>query len=793
MNYFARRNLAGLLGTVSLLYLTTGFIAAGATAAEDTASSTSASAGALGEVVITAQRRSERLTDVPISVSAFSQQRMDIQGVRQIDDLARLTPGISFSRSDARNGLASNIAIRGIASTAGSSTTGIYIDDTPIQARSLGYSAFNSFPEVFDVQRVEVLRGPQGTLFGAGSEGGTVRFITPQPSLSGLSVYGRSELGYTQDGDASYEAGAAVGAPIVDGKVGMRISAWYRKDGGWVDRVDWDRTTLTPTNTIDNNANRQDSIVLKGAVTFALSDKLSITPSIYYQNLRLNDAPTFWGALSNQSSGKFNNGNAITVPSKDRFILPALKITLNLGAVEVVSNTSYFDRHNHSVNDYSAFEAGIWARNPYFPPGFYAPTNQYNVQQNWTQEVRLQSTNDEARLTWVIGGFFSHSHQIARQFVQDTFLPALFEANTGIPFATFFGQGLADGKYTFVADPIEATDKQIAGYGQADLKVTDKLTLTAGIRVARTTVSAEAQYRGPVVGPAVADSGSEKETPVTPKAGISYKFNDDNMVYATAAKGYRIGGYNPRVGLPCGGQLASLGLTGAPPLYSSDHVWSYEVGSKNSTAGGRLRVNASAFYVDWGNIQQQVALSSCGFNFVTNLGSATTKGFDFQVEAEPVDNLVLTVSFGYTNAKFDQTVQGGPAAATNLVTKGDHIVGSPWTGAFSAQYNFMAFGEHDSYARIDYQYQSGQSGITPGTDVANGTFNPNNVFQVPETNLVSVRIGSKLADLDLSLFANNLLNSHTILSRSSPPGAVLLYQMTTFRPRTVGVTAIYRY
>ena len=195
-----------------------------------------------------------------------------------------------------------------------------------------------------------------------------MRFITPQPSLSGLSVYGRSELGYTQDGDASYEAGAAVGAPIVDGKVGMRISAWYRKDGGWVDRVDWDRTTLTPTNTIDNNANRQDSIVLKGAVTFALSDKLSITPSIYYQNLRLNDAPTFWGALSNQSNGKFNNGNAITVPSKDRFVLPALKITLNLGAVEVVSNTSYFDRHNHSINDYSAFEAGIWAGNPYFLP-----------------------------------------------------------------------------------------------------------------------------------------------------------------------------------------------------------------------------------------------------------------------------------------------------------------------------------------------------------------------------------------------------------------------------------------
>ena len=793
MNCSAKLIGIGASGAASAFAITVCLASTQASAADNAQSAAASDIGSFSEVVITAQRRSESLSDVPISVSAFSQQKMDIQGVRQIDDLARLTPGISFSRSDARNGLASNIAIRGISSTAGSSTTGIYIDDTPIQARSLGYSAFNSFPQVFDVERVEVLRGPQGTLFGAGSEGGTVRFITPQPSLNDVSAYARSELGYTQDGDPSYEAGAAVGAPIVEDKLGFRVSGWFRRDGGWVDRVDWGRTTHTPTNTLDNNANWQNSIVLKGALTFAPSERVSITPSIYYQNLRLNDTPSYWAVLSNPSTGTFNNGNALSAVSKDKFILPSLKVELHLGSVEVVSNTSYFDRKNHSINDYSAFEAGIWARDPFFPVGFYAPTNQYNSQKNWTQEVRLQSANDDARLTWVIGGFFTHSKQSAQQLVQDTFLPALFEANTGVPFNVAFGQGLADGLYTFVADPIEATDKQIAGFGQADFKVTDKLTVTAGIRIARTTVDAHADYRGPVVGPAVSDSGSQKESPITPKFGINYKIDGNNMVYASAAKGYRIGGYNPRVGLPCGSQLASLGLTQAPPLYSSDHVWSYEVGSKNSVAGGRLRLNASAFYVDWGNIQQQVALSSCGFNFVTNLGSATSKGFDLQMEVEPVDDLLLTLSVGYTNAKFDQTVLGGPAATTNLVTKGDHIVGSPWNGAFSAQYNFTAFGDHSSYVRVDYQYQSGQSGITPGTDPANGTFNPNNVFQVPETNLVSARIGTKLSDVDFSVFANNLFNSHTIVAQSTPPGAVLLYQRSTLRPRTVGVTAIYRY
>ena len=344
MNCSAKLIGIGASGAASALAITVCLASTQASAADNAQSGAASDIGSFSEVVITAQRRSESLSDVPISVSAFSQQKMDVQGVRQIDDLARLTPGISFSRGDARNGLASNIAIRGISSTAGSSTTGIYIDDTPIQARSLGYSAFNSFPQVFDVERVEVLRGPQGTLFGAGSEGGTIRFITPQPSLNDVSAYARSELGYTQDGDPSYEAGAAVGAPIVEDKIGVRLSGWFRRDGGWVDRVDWDRTTHTPTNTLDNNSNWQNSIVLKGAVTFAPSERVSITPSIYYQNLRLNDTPSYWAVLSNPSTGTFNNGNALSAVSKDKFILPALKVELHLGAVEVVSNTSYFDR-----------------------------------------------------------------------------------------------------------------------------------------------------------------------------------------------------------------------------------------------------------------------------------------------------------------------------------------------------------------------------------------------------------------------------------------------------------------
>src|SRR3569833_4052394 len=187
-----------------------------------------AQTGEISEIVVTATRREERLQDVPSSVSAFSQDKIDQQGLRNIDDLTRLSPGIAFQRNGTGssanyNDENSDISIRGIDSQAGTSTTGIYIDDTPIQSRRIGFGAVNAFPALFDLDRVEVLRGPQGTLFGAGAEGGVMRFIAPPPALSGESGYVRSELATTRRGDTSYEAGAAFGAPIIDGDQGFRV------------------------------------------------------------------------------------------------------------------------------------------------------------------------------------------------------------------------------------------------------------------------------------------------------------------------------------------------------------------------------------------------------------------------------------------------------------------------------------------------------------------------------------------------------------------------------------------
>src|ERR1700686_3765008 len=199
----------------------------------DEGAPTAVEAGQLQEIIVTSTRREESLSKVPISVTAMTQEDMDTKGVKDIADMGRFPPGIAIDNSGTNN-----ISIRGISSTGGAGTTGIYIDDTPIQIRGLAFNPDDALPKSFDIDRIEVLRGPRGTLFGAGSEGGTVRYITTQPSLTKTSIYGRSEASFTQGGKPSYEAGLAAGGPIIDGAFGARGTIWFRRDGGWIDRVD---------------------------------------------------------------------------------------------------------------------------------------------------------------------------------------------------------------------------------------------------------------------------------------------------------------------------------------------------------------------------------------------------------------------------------------------------------------------------------------------------------------------------------------------------------------------------
>ena len=363
----------------------------------------------LQEITVTATRRAEEINKVPLSITAYTPELMDDQGVRQIDDLARLTPDLQFTHtSGAAGNNSSNIAIRGVFSDVGAATTGVYIDDTPIQMRNVGYWNANAFPQVFDLERVEVLRGPQGTLFGAGAEGGAVRFITPEPGLETYSGYVRSEIADTLGGDPSYETGAAIGGPIVDDKLGFRVSAWGRNDGGYIDRVSPDTGA-----TVDSNANHQQSFVGRAALAAVPMDGLKLTTSILYQNVYNHDRDQYWSTLSNPSDDDFKQASRTQQPTRDSFYLPALKVQYDLEKVSFISNTSYFYHKDYAALDYTNYFAGIFDGDPtqYLPgdaPSQAFITNQQNA---FTEEARVQSTDRNALIDWTVGFFYSDQTQ----------------------------------------------------------------------------------------------------------------------------------------------------------------------------------------------------------------------------------------------------------------------------------------------------------------------------------------------------------------------------------------------
>ncbi|PZQ57365.1 MAG: TonB-dependent receptor, partial [Phenylobacterium zucineum] len=622
--------------------------------AQDTAASSD-----LAEVVVTATRRAETVSDVPLAVSAFSQQGLDQKGVRDVSDLTRITPSITFTPGWAGS---TEISIRGISSSIGAATTGIYLDDTPIQVRALGASATttNAYPLIFDLGRVEVLRGPQGTLFGAGSQGGTIRFITPEPDLRSYSAYGRGELAFTEGGDPTHELGIAVGGPIVEDRIGFRVSAFHRRDGGWVDRVDPITGAMQ-----DKNSDHVDATVLRGALKIAVSENLTVTPAIYYQRVERNDTNQFWRNLSDPSDGRFHNGQSIRQPGLDRYTLYSLAAEYDFGPATLVSNTSFFDRNNPSVADYTHYLPELLGGDyrTGYRVGAIAPSDMHNTQESLTQEIRLQS-NGEGRLKWVVGGFYQDSRQTANQAVRAPNGDALSIALYGVPLLAAFGEGLTQpGDRTYYGRD-KSVDRQFAGFGQVDYSLLDNLTVTAGLRVAKTKFRFSNVQGGPFNAGVSGGSGRQSESPITPKFGIDYKPTSDLMLYASAAKGFRPGGANsPVPTVTCRGDLTDLGLTAAPTTYKSDTVWSYEAGAKGAVLDRRLRFEASAFYIDWKNIQSSIPLNNCGFGFVGNLGSAVSKGFDAHITASPVSGLTLEASVGYTDAEFRETVFGGTLAS----------------------------------------------------------------------------------------------------------------------------------
>jgi len=748
----------------------------------------------LQEVVVTATKQEQPLSKVPISIAAYTAETMDREGVRSIDDIVQMTPGLTLSRDSFGGGTSTNISIRGISSDSGAATTGIYIDDVPIQIRTNPQTAFGtSFPQVFDLERIEVLRGPQGTLFGAGAEGGAVRFITPTPSFSRTNVYARSEVASTYHGGLSYEAGAAGGTPLIDQTLAVQASAWYREGGGYLDRQPHNTSDLGAP--IYHDVNRSDVMAFRGALAYKATANMVITPSVFYQRWSLHDTGNFWGTLSDPADHNFVSGNVLRQPASDRFVLPSLKLEADFGALRLTSISGYFDRKAQATQDYTnldtAFIGGVIPPYP-FLPGQNAPGTIGAQQQDFTQEVRLNSTDATARIKWTAGLFYSRSRQTESFSIQDLFAQQMLP----VPIELIFGEGLSDGRYLFLAYN-NTLEKQLAAFGQADVKLTDQLSATLGLRYSKSTLDFARTLGGPLNypqdgGPDLRTTqGTQTSKPVTPKVGINYQVNDDNLVYASAGKGFRVGGVNPPLFVGC------TNLT-VPTTFGPDSTWSYEIGSKNRLFDGALRLQESLFYIRWSDIQQFVSPGGAcaGNGFRDNLGQAVSKGFDLQAEGRVTHNLTLSAAIGYVDAAFSKTVSVTDPITGNpdvFVSRGDTLAGPPWQLTGAVDYTFNAFDEREGYVHLEERYSSHNDGRKASLDDPNAVGYDPTLRMDPAVSQLNLRFGARQGGLDASLFVNNVFDKTPLLNISHDTANSPLFYYNSVRPRTIGITVTYRH
>jgi iron complex outermembrane recepter protein len=764
------------------------------------------SAATLEEVLVTAERRTETIQTVPISITAYSQKMMDDLHVQSFSDLVALVPGLDIQQAENQGN--DDIAIRGMFSGGNAPTTALYIDETAISIRELtGAGPSGSFfPDLFDLERVEVLRGPQGTLFGSSAMGGAIRFITPQPSLEQTSGYTKAEASYTERGAPSYGIGVAYGAPLVEGVVGYRVSGWFHSDGGFVDVEDPFTGKIT-----EKNANYSTAYTFRPALTVAPTAGLTITPALFIQHQYSNAPSQYWaGLLPNPEPGKHIAGEVTTQPLWDDIKVPSLAIKYQWSnGLTFHSDTSYLDRwYDNIPEDTQILEAGLGGAvlQTNVPPSYAVRSEQRGGTKAWQQEFRLTSPEDgAARVSWVAGAYFRRAEETLSQLISPDLSP-LTEAFYGMDSQDFFGVpdyvygGQTLNSYT----RFTAVDEQKALFGEVSIKIVAALKASAGVRVEHSVVEQQNQVvAGPLNGVTYSDVvlPDAVQTPVTPRFALTYQVTDQDMVYASAAKGYRAGGGNSATSIGndlCTPSLTALGLTSVPKAFNSDGVWSYEVGSKDSVLDGHLVTQASVFYIDWSNIQRSVNLPSCSEVFTGNRGKATIQGFDLQLAAAPIEGVKLGASVGYTDAYFPNALHGAPnkkGIKPLLTGAGDKLAGvPPWTVALNAEYSWSIealWGGARSYIRADYRRQSASPEEDPHV-VSYDPALPRGVFYPDAFSTLNVRLGATRGGLDVSAFVNNLTHADPRTLYYHVPPADLFYA-SPIRPLTAGVTAYYRF
>ena len=766
----------------------------------------------LQEVIVTAEKRSENVQNVPMSMTTFSSDTLQQQAITQFVDYATKVPNLAFAPTGDGVGTARTVSIRGIS---GDNVTGFYIDDVPLPD--------SIDPRVIDIDHIEVLRGPQGTLYGARSMGGTVRLITKTPDLSAFSATVHTGIFDTErTSRPDYTGDGIVNIPIIKDKVALRLTGFYDYEAGYFKRsfctdpatagVSCFPLSATGRTTV-NNVAATDSYGGSASLTLKLSDSLTITPRVMVQREGYNGFPLGdYNSMPGNGIGfpapsgpytlpsplnttDFNQARFFNVPEggTDWWDLYSLTLHWKHPLGELVSSTAYFDRKVDETEDQSEF---VWAAitsgacatpAPFCNPPAPGPIEEIKDYQRFVEEVRFASSLP-GPVQFVTGVFYSdfHGRVPFASFYPGSEVPNLDNELTG-----GFPNNPDNIPNLIFAQDFHTDIKEPAVFGELSYNVIEPLKLTAGLRWYQVETTSEGFEEGLAVGGGKIPSptATDKEHGINPKFEADYHFTRDKMVYALASKGFRPGGVVPIVppGTPgtandCVAALAAVNpnITLAQTRsFKSDSLWNYEIGTKTTWLENRATVDAAAFDIRWNNIQQEVLLQ-CGFQYVANAGAAESKGAELELRARATDRLVLSLGAGYQDAKITKLGASPQPVGSPVFQVPD------WTGNASAMYTMPVTADWSLTSELDWSYMGSSYSSS------NSSTSPR---KRPAYRLFDMRIALGNGTTEVALVGKNLADEVTNLGDNRSIAAEVPGRPRLFinQPRTIGIEARYSY
>jgi outer membrane receptor protein involved in Fe transport len=759
----------------------------------------------LGEIIVTAQKRVSTVQDTPISITAVSGADLQDRGISDVSTLAAATPGVSLKSNGPGQ---TEVEMRGMTSSGGNSATvGFYLDDVPMTAPAGAQNGKVVIdPTLYDLNRIEVLRGPQGTLYGAGSMGGTVKLITNQPNLTESHASVESILSGTDGGGFNHNDNFMFNLPIINDRLALRIVGSEAYTSGWIDRIVADPFPL-PTNGGATRGNVEAAPVvarypgsnaehLYGARVTLLwkpTDELSITPSVFFQRIT-QDGPSAFD--SNPGTEAHYQPFNVAEPYSDKIAVYSLTGNYKFESFDITSVTAQWTRTSVQSQDGSEnFNSPISGVEINAPGtiGFYLPGGTGPVQgtetdpsRQFSQELRAASSGS-GPLNWVGGLFYS-------QFKSTWNLYTAVENPSAYVDLGTFGPATVPAIWN-LTNPTKIS--QYAAFGEGTYAITDHLKATAGLRWYAYDYHFYDHFAGwgsPLGGatPSI-ETVSQSENGVNPKFNLAYEFNKDFMVYVTAAKGFRPGGANQP--LPTTGPLWAPGgvplsvtpfkyANGAwPTSYKPDTLWSYELGEKARLFDRRVTINSSVYYERWSNVQLLELPND--YLLQDNGGNAKIIGGELELRVALGAGFELGASGGYTQATLTPGIHYTITPFNKLPDVPDH------TGDFNLTYEHALTGTYKFTARVENTYVASRLDLTFPPGFGTGKLTP-----LPSYDLTNVRAGIHSgAGWGAALFANNVFNKQAYLENMTELTLTnaSFNRVITNQPLTVGVDLTYTF